>query len=112
VTLSITEKDKNAASKRNFYELKLERNKIMYVPTVWTLVHIFCEKSPLFTYSKQQIKMPVAQLYILINYYEESLVKKVYQLYSYDFEESISHAKYKSASSCNEEGTLFQIMRS
>jgi inward rectifier potassium channel len=80
VTLSITEKNKSGEYKRNFYELELERSKIMYLPTVWTIVHAINAKSPLFNYSKEDTKKLDAQLYILINYHEESFSQKVYCL--------------------------------
>ena len=47
-TLSITEPSKKGDNfKRNFYQLKIERDKIMYLPTMWTVVHLLDEKSPL-----------------------------------------------------------------
>jgi|TARA_R110002126_G_scaffold77796_3_gene193937 inward rectifier potassium channel len=104
VTLSVTEEDEKNEFKRNFYQLKLERSKIMYLPTIWTIVHEIDEDSPLFKYSKEQIKNLDAQLYILINYHEESFSQKVYQINSYDFEDLIVDVKYKSASSFDLEG--------
>lgn len=104
VTLSISEKNKNNEFKRNFYQLKLERNKIMYLPTIWTIVHEVDENSPLFKYSKQEIKNLDAHLYILVNYHEESFSQKVYQIYSYDFEDLITDVKYISASNFDVEG--------
>lgn len=104
VTLSVTEKDEKNAFKRNFYQLELERSKIMYLPTIWTIVHEVGEKSPLFKYSKEEIKDLDAKLYILINYHEESFSQKVYQIHSYDFDDLITDVKYTSASSFDVEG--------
>lgn len=104
VTLSLTEENKKKEFKRNFYQLKLERSEIMYLPTVWTIVHEIDEDSPLHKYSKEQIKNLDAHLYILINYHEESFSQKVYQINSYDFEDLITDVKYKSAASFNVEG--------
>lgn len=104
VTLSVTEENKNKEYKRNFYQLKLERNKIMYLPTIWTIVHEVDESSPLFKYSKEEIKNLDAHLYILVNYHEESFSQKVYQIYSYDFEDLITDVRYTSASNFDVEG--------
>jgi inward rectifier potassium channel len=104
VTLSITEKDEEGKFKRNFYELKLERDKIMYLPTVWTIVHTIDAESPLFEYSKEEVKKLNAHLYILINYHEESFSQVVYQIYSYNFADLISDVKYKQTSSFDAEG--------
>ena len=104
VTLSITEENKKKEFKRNFYRLKLERDKIMYLPTIWTIVHEIDEESPLYKYSKSEIQELDAQLYILINYHEESFSQKVYQINSYDFEDLLVDVKYTSASSFDDEG--------
>jgi inward rectifier potassium channel len=104
VTLSVTEENKKKEFKRNFYQLKLERNKIMYLPTIWTIVHEINQDSPLYKYSKEEIKNLDAHLYILINYHEESFSQKVYQINSYDFEDLIVDVKYTTASSFDVEG--------
>ena len=104
VTLSVTEENVKNEFKRNFYELKLERNKIMYLPTVWTIVHQIDDDSPLYKYSKEEIRNLDAHLYILINYHEESFSQKVYQINSYHFEDLITDVKYKSAASFDVEG--------
>lgn len=104
VTLSVTEENEKNEFKRNFYELKLERNKIMYLPTVWTIVHQIDDDSPLYKYSKEEIRNLDAHMYILINYHEESFSQKVYQINSYHFEDLITDVKYKSAASFDVEG--------
>lgn len=104
VTLSVREKDENGEFKRNFYDLKLERDKIMYLPTVWTIVHAVDENSPLYKYDNKEINKLDAFLYILVNYHEESFAQKVYQIYSYDFNKLEIDVKYLSSASFNEDG--------
>ncbi|MCF2873592.1 MULTISPECIES: ion channel [unclassified Tenacibaculum] len=104
VTLSINEKNLEGEYKREFYRLKLERDKIMYLPTVWTIVHEIDEKSPLFKYSDEEILNLEAKLYALIQYHEESFGQKVYQITSYDFQQLKSAVKYKRSFHFNEEG--------
>ena len=104
VTLSITEKDEKGDFKRNFYTLDLERSKIMYLPTVWTVVHQIDEKSPFFKYTKKEIAGLDAFLYVLLQYHEESFAQKVYQIYSYDFDKLILDVKYDPLVSFNEGG--------
>ena len=104
VTLSITEKDEKGMFKRNFFTLNLERNKVMYLPTIWTVVHQIDEKSPLFKYSNKEIENLDAFIYILINYHEESFAQQVYQIYSYDFDKLEFDVKYVSSASFDEEG--------
>ena len=104
VTLSINEKNKKGEYKREFYRLNLERDKIMYLPTVWTIVHEIDEKSPLFKYSDKEIENLEAKLYALIQYHEESFGQKVYQITSYDFSELESGVKYTPSFGFDEEG--------
>ncbi|MGY0406779.1 MAG: ion channel [Polaribacter sp.] len=106
VTLSITEQDKKGGFKRNFFELKLERAKIMYLPTVWTIVHEIDQKSPLFLYTNQEIEKLDAILYILINYHEESFAQKVYQMHSYNFEDLETAVKFAPISLFDKEGFM------
>jgi len=104
VTLSITEKDEKGEFKSDFYTLNLERNKIMYMPTIWTIVHEVDTESPLFKYTKDEIKNLDAHLYLLINYHEESFSQKVYQIYTYDFSDLLLDVKYVSSSTFDHEG--------
>ena len=104
VTLSITKKDEKGVFKRDFFTLSLERNKIMYLPTIWTVVHQIDENSPLFKYSNKEIEKLDAFLYILVNYHEESFAQQVYQIYSYDFDKLELDVKYVPSASFNDEG--------
>ncbi|WP_442265288.1 ion channel [Tenacibaculum sp. ZS6-P6] len=104
VTLSLNHKDESGQYKRSFFALDLERNKIMYLPTVWTVVHIIDKKSPLYDLSNEEIKNLDAGLYILIQYHEESFGQTVYQATSYKFSQVEIDVKYAPSSSFNEEG--------
>lgn len=104
VTLSITEKDEKGTFKRNFFTLNLERNKVMYLPTIWTVVHQIDENSPLFKYSNKEIQNLDAFIYILVNYHEQSFAQQVYQIYSYDFDKLELDVKYVPSASFDEEG--------
>ncbi|MDP2542835.1 ion transporter [Tenacibaculum discolor] len=104
VTLSLSEKKMNGKYKRQFFELKLERNKIMYLPTVWTVVHEIDEKSPLHKYSNKEISELNGVLYVLMQYHEESFGQKVYQITSYNFSSLEVDVKYTSSFYFDEEG--------
>ncbi|WP_299060169.1 hypothetical protein [uncultured Polaribacter sp.] len=76
----------------------------MYLPTIWTVVHVIDEKSPLYRYTNKEIKNLDAFLYLLLNYHEESFAQKVYQIYSYDFDNLELDVKYVPSASFDEEG--------
>ncbi|CAM1373419.1 ion channel [Tenacibaculum xiamenense] len=104
VTLSMNEKNADDTYSRNYYRLALERDKIMYLPTVWTIVHEVDNTSPLNKYSPEEIKKLDAKLYVLLKYHEESFGQVVYQATSYDFMHLITNVKYKPSSEFNQEG--------
>ncbi len=94
VTLSISKKDKLGNYNRSFYNLELESKKIMYLPTIWTVVHEINTESPLYEFSNEEITSLDAEMYILIQYHEESFSQKVYQLSSYPFSTVMADHKF------------------
>ena len=86
VTLAITELDKKTKNyRRNFYRLELEREKIMYLPTMWTVVHELDERSPLSKYSNKELQDLDAELFILLQNHDEAFSQKLFKIYSYKF---------------------------
>jgi inward rectifier potassium channel len=105
VTLAITEfDDKIGDFKRNFYQISLERDKIMYLPTMWTVVHKLDEKSPLTKYSNEELKVLDAELYILMQYQDEAFSQKLFKIYSYKFDKLKTDVHFENSFSYNEEG--------
>ncbi len=105
VTLSITEfEGKTKKYTRNFYQLSLERNKIMYLPTIWTLVHELDDKSPLTKYSNQELKDLDAEMYILMQYHDESFSQKLFKIYSYKFDRLEVDVQFETSFSFDDEG--------
>jgi len=104
VTLSISEQNELGEYKRNYFNVKLEREKIMYLPTIWTIVHEIDESSPLYGYTKEDIENLDAELYVLVQYHEETYSQKVYQVISYDFSTIDFDVKFVSSFSFDDEG--------
>lgn len=103
VTLSITEKE---TKEKKFYKLKLERDSIMYLPTVWTIVHEIDEESPLYSFTNNEIESLNAELYLLLQYHEESFAQNVYQIYSYQFSDIEIDVKFTTSYRFDEEGYI------
>ena len=82
-TLALSEEDKDKNYTNSFYNLKLERNSITYLPTTWTVVHPVDESSPLKKYDRELFKQLKGELLILISYYDESFAQEVHQVHSY-----------------------------
>lgn len=84
VTLAISEwVEVKKDYQRRFYQLKLERDKIMYLPTMWTIVHELDEQSPLSKYTNEELKELDAEMYILLQYHDEAFSQKLFKIYSY-----------------------------
>ncbi len=101
VTLSISDKE---TSEKKYYDLGLERASIMYLPTVWTIVHEIDEKSPLYNFTNKEIAALNAELFMLLQYHEESFAQNVYQIYSYSFNDLEVDVKFTSSYKFDEEG--------
>lgn len=104
VTLSINKVDELGNYKRSFFELQLEREKITYLPTLWTIVHEINKESPFYGLSNEEMISLDANLYVLIQYHEESYAQKVYQATTYNCSELIFNKKFKSSTTFNEDG--------
>lgn len=104
VTLSLNIKDDNDQYQRTYYRLQLERDKIMYLPTVWTIVHEIDSTSPLYTYNTAALQSLDTEIYILLKYHEESFGQTVYQASSYSFDDLVTDVKYRPSSSFSPEG--------
>ncbi len=83
VTLSLSQKSADKKYTNNFYELKLERKEITYLPTTWTVVHPIDESSPLVGYDRDQLSQLHGEILILVTYYDESFAQEVHQIHSY-----------------------------
>lgn len=105
VTLAITEFDEKADNyRKNFYQLPLERDKIMYLPTMWTIVHEINDQSPLSKYANKELKELDAELYILMQYHDEAFSQKLFKIYSYKFDKLKTDVQFESSFSFDEEG--------
>jgi inward rectifier potassium channel len=104
VTLAINELDDNGVFSRKFFNLNLEREKIMYLPSTWTIVHEIEEGSPLYKYTDEQLLKLNAELLVLIEYYEDAFTQNVYQIHSYSFNDLRNNYKFTPAYYFDENG--------
>lgn len=84
LTMAITKHNKGTYE-RQFFQLPLQRSKIVYLPSMWTVVHIIDEDSPLFDYSKEELEHLQAEMFILLKYHEQTFNQHLYQIHSYGF---------------------------
>ncbi|MCB0651533.1 MAG: hypothetical protein KDC85_09690 [Saprospiraceae bacterium] len=106
VSLGITKGDPLGDFKREFYQLSLERDSIQALPTIWTLVHEIDKDSPLYQYSEEEILALKAELFILLEYYDDAYAQEVFKMHSYDFTQIIPNRKFVRSFMYNEDGYL------
>lgn len=86
--------DNKETKKRDFHFLKLERNKINFLPFTWTVVHPIEEGSPLMDLNQTDVNTLNAEFIILIKGINDTYFQNVYSRSSYKFEDIKWDAKF------------------
>ena len=68
---------------RDFYSLELEREKVAFMPYMWTIVHPISNKSPLYGMTEKQVLEKDAEFVISMKAFDESSSQTVYSRSSY-----------------------------
>ncbi len=68
---------------RDFHSLDLERDKVAFMPYMWTIVHPISETSPLFGLSEKDVFEKDAEFIISMRAFDESSCQTVYSRSSY-----------------------------
>ena len=68
---------------RDFFSLELERSKVVFLPSVWTIVHPISETSPLFTFTADDLEERDAEFIVTMKAFDESFSQTVYSRTSY-----------------------------
>ena len=96
VAMSILEKQPNGKDIRRYYALKLERNRVNFFPTNWTIVHPITQESPMFGLNKEELLSRDAEFLILIKATEDTFNQTVHSRLSYHASEMVFGAKFTS----------------
>ena len=96
VAMSILEVQPNGKNIRRYYALKLERNRVNFFPTNWTIVHPVTQESPLFGLNKEALLNGDVEFLILIKATEDTFNQTVHSRISYHAREMVFGAKFKS----------------
>lgn len=82
VTVNLSMKRPNSEL-RDFFALELERPKVVFLPTVWTIVHPINSTSPLYQLTEAEVHEKDAEFIIMIKAFDESFSQTVYSRSSY-----------------------------
>ncbi|HEX3067167.1 MAG TPA: ion channel [Thermoanaerobaculia bacterium] len=81
---------------REFIQLKLERDRVVFFPLSWTIVHPIDDSSPLGGCSAAALKEMDAELLILLNGFDETFSQTVHTRSSYKVDEVVWGARFTS----------------
>jgi inward rectifier potassium channel len=79
---------------RTFENLELERSKITFMPSTWTVVHPIDETSRLFDLAKEDLEEMDAEFIIILKGFDDTFSQHVYSRSSYKYNEIVWGAKY------------------
>lgn len=92
-TLTLSIQKKNSES-REFHQLELERSKVIFMPSTWTIVHPISDKSPLHGIGEQELLQRDAEFITILRAFDESSSQIVYSRTSYKASEVIWGEKF------------------
>ncbi len=87
--------EENGINKNQFFQLKLEFEKIAALAMSWTLVHPIDEESPLFKFTENDFKNLKGEIIVYIKAFDEMFSSQVSVRSSYSFKEFIYGAKFQ-----------------
>jgi inward rectifier potassium channel len=102
--MTVEEKDGHPA--RNYRLLKLEREKVLFLPLTWTIVHPIDGESPLFGLAAGDFERLQAEVMILIKAYDDTFSQTVLARYSYRYHEIGWNEHFAPAFSVDSDGDL------
>jgi len=99
-----------AGLRRKFYDLKLERDQVMFFPLNWTIVHPIDEKSPLFKTSPEEIARNDVEFLVLLEGMEDTFSQIVSSRSSYKADEIQWGKKFKTVLDEQADGSILLEM--
>ncbi len=96
---------------RKYEFLKLERDKVLFLPLTWTVVHPIDSESVLYGKSAADLERLQAELLILIKAWDDTFSQTVNQRYSYRFDEIAWNARFTPAFAVDENGDMIVDVR-
>ena len=84
----------NGTAVRKFYELTLERNRVVFFPLSWTVVHPIDSSSPIWGLTQADFVASDAELLVLLIGTDETVSQTVHSRSSYQADEIVWGAKF------------------
>ncbi len=94
------------AYNKEFHQLKLELDQILFFPLTWTVVHKIDEKSPFYNKSLDELVKRNVELIVLFETFDETFSQDVIQKHSYAGHQWKENVKFDSSFKPNQKGQL------
>lgn len=91
---------------KDYYELNLEVDSITFFPLTWTAVHKITDDSPLFGLTLEEIKARRAEVFILVETFDETFSQEIVQKHSYAAHDWLEKVKFAPNFRPNNKGQL------
>ena len=92
--LTKIEPTSGGSTMRKFYELPLERQRVVFFPLSWTVVHPIDPASPMWGLTQQDLIKAEAELLVLLIATDETISQSVHSRSSYQADEIVWGAKF------------------
>lgn len=77
-----------------YFTLELERTRVESMPLSWTVVHPIDEKSPLYGFTEEDMKIADVELYVMLRGFDDVFSNYVQQRTSYTYSEIFFNRKF------------------
>ncbi|HEX4497963.1 MAG TPA: ion channel [Thermoanaerobaculia bacterium] len=94
VVVMLTRLKQDGTNNREFIPLKLERDKVVFFPLAWTIVHPIDEASPLFGATRESLQKCDVEVLILFSGIDEIFSQRVHTRSSYKAQEIVWGARF------------------
>lgn len=101
----------NGQAKRVYHMLRLERDKVLFLPLTWTVVHPIDSESPLWGKTADDLERLQAELLILVKAYDDTFSQTVLARHSYRHDEIVWGKRFAPAFFVDDGGDLVLEVR-
>ena len=109
--LFATVKMENGELRRSYELLRLERERVLFMPLTWTLVHPINDKSPLWGRTAEDLEQLQAEFLILLKGHDDTFNQTVFARRSYRHDEIVWGAHFTPAFHAGPQGDLILELR-
>jgi inward rectifier potassium channel len=92
----MTRRKREGSLDREYIPLKLERERVVFFPATWTVVHPIDEQSPLRGWTEEDLRGCDVEFLVLLNGFDETFSQNVHVRSSYKTEEIVWGARFRS----------------